>query len=119
MNKLLADRDIICSGPFCNQLRQGTSPTDLASTLMGTIVQWVLVAGGLLLLFFLLSASLEWITSGGEKEKIQKAQQKITWAVIGMVFLAVSYSVWLIIVVDVLGIFGKGGSFSLPTFGQP
>jgi hypothetical protein len=115
----LAARDILCAGPFCNQLQNGdgNAPAALGGQLLGVVVNLALVGGGLMMLLFLLTAAVEWITSGGEKEKISKAQQKMMHAAIGMVILALSWSIWLILVHNILGIFGEGGSFNLPKLG--
>jgi len=41
----------------------------------------------LVALFYLLWGAFSWITSGGEKEKVSKAQEKIQAAVIGIVLI--------------------------------
>jgi len=63
-----------------------------------SIIRWglvvLLVGATLLALLFLILGGIQWITSGGNKEKLQAAQKKIMYAVIGLV---ISLSAFLII----------------------
>lgn len=45
----------------------------------------------ILTLIFLVLGGIQWITSGGEKEKIQGARSKLTYAVIGLVVALSSF----------------------------
>lgn len=42
---------------------------------------------GILALFALLQGGLAWVTSGGAKESVQKAQEKIQAAIVGMIII--------------------------------
>lgn len=48
----------------------------------------------LLSLFFIITAGIFWITSGGDKEKLSKARSRITYALIGLV---VAFSAFFIV----------------------
>lgn len=54
----------------------------------------------IVLLFMLLWGAFEWMTSGGDKEKLAGAQRRIINAVIGILIFAVAFAV-----IQVLGIF--------------
>lgn len=100
-------------GPFTN-----TNPMqDLSNFISFGLRMVVLLAGGLMLIFMLWGA-IDWITSGGEKEKLTKAQNKITNAVIGIFALIVVFVIFGLLTGDILKIikFEKGQFiFSLPT----
>lgn len=85
------------------------------------INMFILVAG-MFLIFYLLMGAFDWITSGGDKEKIVKAQSKITNALIGMVLIFVVLAVFIAFAGNSLGIIrpdGSGGfEIKLPTLGQ-
>ncbi|KKQ64774.1 MAG: hypothetical protein US86_C0016G0003 [Candidatus Daviesbacteria bacterium GW2011_GWA2_38_24] len=85
------------------------------------INMFILVAGMFLILYLLLGA-FDWIVSGGDKEKIQKAQNKITNALIGMLLIFVVLTVFSLLAGNILGIVvpnGSGGfDIKLPTLGQ-
>jgi len=48
----------------------------------------IMVLASLLVLLYLIWGGIEWITSGGDSAKVQKARDKITQAVIGIIVLA-------------------------------
>jgi len=61
----------------------------------------------------LLQGGLEWISSSGDKSKLENAQHRITNAIIG---LAITFSVWAvyIIILQFLGLSTGGFDFILP-----
>ncbi len=73
--------------------------TDIFSNTFGV---FTLVAGLMFILYFVLGG-ISWITSGGERDKIQKAQQQMTNAVIGLIIMVAAYGI-AFIVGKVLGI---------------
>ncbi|HWY79720.1 MAG TPA: hypothetical protein VNW29_05160 [Candidatus Sulfotelmatobacter sp.] len=58
--------------------------------LVGAAVAFILVAAALIALFFLIWGGVRWITSGGDKAKVESARGTIIAAIIGLVisFLA-------------------------------
>ncbi len=57
------------------------------------IIRFFFVMAGLLALFFLLLGALGWVTSGGSKEGVEKAREKIVAAVVGVVLIVVVLSI--------------------------
>jgi hypothetical protein len=55
------------------------------------IWQALIFLGGFLVILNLVWGAVEWIMSGGEKGAIEKARNKITNAVIGMIILSASF----------------------------
>lgn len=55
--------------------------------LINQILNIVLVIGVIAVLLFLIWGAIEWITAGGDKGKTEKAREKITGGVIGLVVL--------------------------------
>ncbi|MBI4036541.1 hypothetical protein HY386_01510 [Candidatus Daviesbacteria bacterium] len=49
------------------------------------------------LVVILVWAGMKFLTSGGEAKAIQSAQQTVTWAILGMVFLVVAWLILLLI----------------------
>lgn len=72
------------------------------SELFNGLLQLVFVIAALLVFFYLILGAFRWITSGGDKGKTQAAQSTIVAAVVGIIILAASYAV-LIIVLNFLG----------------
>ena len=51
----------------------------------------------LLTLFYLIWAGISWITSEGDKTKLQQARSKITYAIIGLLLILFSFAIISII----------------------
>lgn len=51
------------------------------------LIRIFFVIAGVMALLYLLQGALSWITSGGDKENVKKAQDKIQAAVIGLIVI--------------------------------
>jgi len=95
-----------------------TPQQGLANMIAFGIRMFILIAG-LFLIIYLLWGAFDWIASGGEKEKIAKAQNKITSAVIGIVLVFVVLMVFNLLAGDILKIVvpndSGGFNIKLPT----
>lgn len=60
-------------------------------------VKLIFVIGGLAFFFMLLWGAFEYITAGGEKEKVGSATKRMTNALIGMVILLSSYVIFKLV----------------------
>jgi len=83
--------------PACTSINTGDLGFQIPS--LGDILTFIIraffVIAGLAALLYLLLGALAWITSGGDKEAITAAQQKIQAAVIGMILIvAVLAIIW-------------------------
>ena len=68
------------------RINTGWQIPSLASVLGFTIKTFFIISGLAALLFLVLGA-LAWIASGGDKEKVSKAQEKIQAAIVGLIIL--------------------------------
>lgn len=57
------------------------------------IVQWLILAGGYVALYFIIWSGFKFITAEGEPDKIKQARQTITNAVIGLIIVLVAVAV--------------------------
>jgi hypothetical protein len=95
MNKLLAQLhnpvlpNIIGGGDHPDYTKGGSALGSLVSSLVGALF----IAGFLLAFFFLLQGGLTWITSGGDKTKLEKARDIITNSIIGIIVVGASYAI--------------------------
>lgn len=71
--------------------------------LLGSISNIVLIIGTVAVLLYLFWGAIEWITAGGDKGKVEKAREKMTQAIIGLVVLVSSAAI-LLFVQQLLGI---------------
>jgi ABC-type phosphate transport system permease subunit len=87
--------------------------------LITTLLQITFIVAAVLVLFYLLSGALDWITSEGEKDKLEKARGKILNAIIGIILMVVALALFSVITGNILGIIdisGGGIKFELPHF---
>ncbi|MEK7097131.1 MAG: hypothetical protein AAB705_00850 [Patescibacteria group bacterium] len=101
----------------------GSDPVQGLGDFIGFGIQMFIMLAGFFLILYLLWGAFDWISSGGEKEKIAKAQSKITNAVIGIVLVFVVLTLFNLLAGRILGIVetdenGGGFRLKLPTLGQ-
>lgn len=95
---------------------QGIAPNTTPGTVLTNILTIVFVIAALVVLFFIISGAFQWITSGGDKEKVGKARGAILNAIIGLALLALAFLIARvaaqIVNVDLLNL-------SIPTLDTP
>ncbi|HPS40562.1 MAG TPA: hypothetical protein PLQ50_00990 [Candidatus Woesebacteria bacterium] len=104
-----------------NQGLQGTqyrnSADAGAGVIIGNIMSIVMLVAVLLVFIFLIVGAIQWLTSGGDKGKIENAQKRITNAVIGLFILAATAVIFMLLQ-SFLGInvlnFTGGSNTALP-----
>lgn len=72
----------------------GNVPTGNFETfqkIIGNAIIILLIVSVILTLIFLIWGGIQWTTSGGEKEGLQKARQKLTYAIIGFIVVLLSF----------------------------
>ncbi|MFH1971556.1 MAG: hypothetical protein ABIJ05_04200 [Patescibacteria group bacterium] len=67
------------------------------SSLIPALVGLAFVIGALLFFFTLILGAIDWITSGGDKTKLESARSKITNAIVGFVILLIAFAIVRII----------------------
>lgn len=89
---------------------------DIDSSSIGPVIQTIvtilLIAAVLIALFFLIWGGIRWITSGGDKGKVEEARKHIVAAIIGLIVAFLAYFILQL----VLGFFGLSiNELTLPT----
>lgn len=92
------------------------NPNASPGNLIGNALKILYIFGGLAVLFFMVWGAFDWITSGGEKEKVAAAQKKITNSLIGLALLALSAFI-VALFGDIVGI-NPLDMGTIPTLGQ-
>lgn len=90
---------------------------DSMGKIISTGIQLFFFVAALATLLYMLLGAFDWVTSSGEKEKLQKAQNKIQSAAIGLVLIVVVLVIFNVIMGTVLGGkfgIGEGLQFTLP-----
>lgn len=88
-------------------LRPGTLPNNIQNLEINDIITFairgLIIVGGVLALLYLLLGGMAWITSGGNKESVDKARDKIQAAVIGLIVIVAVIAI-ITLMEKVLGI---------------
>ncbi len=69
----------------------GNIPNVSVSPLLQLGVTFLLVGAVLLTLFYLIYGGISFITSGGDKQKVVQARLKLTYAVVGLIVVFLSF----------------------------
>ncbi|MBI2011482.1 hypothetical protein HYS91_01805 [Candidatus Daviesbacteria bacterium] len=96
MTKILADHNIqhtfsevVAPSPIADI--DGKTPGAQISTVLSNIISLIYVVAAIVFVFMIIFSAFQWLTSGGEKEKIAAARGRLTWAIIGIILLATSF----------------------------
>ncbi len=81
-------------GPLSGVGGQGGSALGL---LISNLIFLLFVGAFLMALFFLLLGGLQWITSGGDKNGLESARNKITNALIGLIIVGAVWAILMLI----------------------
>lgn len=90
------------TGIFQKGLTDATIKSN-TSTLISSLVGALTVVGGLAFLVYFFLGAIKWITAGGDKVKVQEAQNEMTSGLVGLIVLSVAYFI-IGIVGGVLGL---------------
>lgn len=94
------------------------APSDLGRVI-GVGINLFLIVASLFMFLYMLLGAFDWIVSGGDKERVAKAQSKITNAIIGLFLAIVSIAVFNVVagqVLNIITIDTNGWHFNIPHF---
>ncbi len=99
----LAQVDLNIADEAINRGAPGTANLDPVDgtvgfgSLISSVLSFVMLVAAILVLLYLLWGGMEWITSGGDKSKLEKARQRITSAILGIVVLAGTLAIFSVV----------------------
>ena len=94
------------------QNKRGVAAATPLGTIVSNTITIVFTIAALAVLAFMVLGAFNWITSGGDKEKVDKARKTITNALIGLALLGLAFLI-LRVVGQIIG-FDVLTQFSLP-----
>ncbi len=86
--------------PLAEFLKDDPTGAGAISNFLSNLVALFFTLATIVALFMFLWAAIEWMTSGGEKEKVASARNKIIYTIIGIVLLATAFAI-----LNIVGIF--------------
>lgn len=93
----------------------GVNPSANVGKVISNALTIAYAIGALIVLVYLIMGAFNWITSGGDKEKVKNARGTIVHALIGLAILALAALV-LTVVSNILG-FANPLNFTIPSLG--
>ena len=97
----------------------GGDQKNLVGTIFGNVITLFFTAGAIGFTIMIIWGAVDWILSGGDKEKIASGRRRITNAIIGLVILSLSFTI-MVVVGQVLSINAlQFGDFKIPGLGTP
>lgn len=96
-----------CNTLGCNMPTSSPVIGSASGITWSKIVQWLgsvlIFLSAISCLIFMLWGGLDMITSGGDKGKFEAGRDRLVFAIIGMIVVASSYAVW-VLVMKVVGV---------------
>lgn len=102
------------STSMLNPNEGGISVPDSATTMIKNIITLVFVIAAVITFAYLVYGAISWITSGGDKSKVEAARNRITSAVIGLLILAATWAIFLLVMQIAFG----SSEISIPSLGN-
>lgn len=76
---------------------EGVNPYTSVGTVLSNGLTIIFIVAALAVLFMLIWGAFQWITSGGDKEKVGAARGRITNALIGLAVLALAFLITVVV----------------------
>lgn len=89
------------------------APNTSVGSIITFLVSFIIILAFLAALFYIVLGAFQWITSGGDKAKVDAARNHIIAAVIGLVVIALSFVI-INVVISALGL-GSLTNLRIPT----
>lgn len=102
-------------GDTPNVSLETTSAEKLVENIIVSVINILFTIGGLGVVIYFVWGAVDWILSGGDKEKVANARKKMTHALIGLALLSLSF-VLINILGEIIG-FNPLGNLQLPDLG--
>lgn len=61
------------------------------SNVLNKVIQLIFIVGTIGFVFMIVISAVQWIFSGGDKEAVGKARGRLTYAIIGLIILALAF----------------------------
>ncbi len=89
MKKLLAQK---ITNPAVGKF--GTQEgTKTVSELLTNVFNMMIIVGAIILVIMIIFSGIEWATAGGDKDKVQRAQKRLTNVLIGFIILICVFAI--------------------------
>jgi hypothetical protein len=95
MSSLLA-QNLGTFKPPTTAFSEGSADAETAysnfESFISTLIGFLTVLGSIMFVIYFVVGAFEWITSGGDKGKLEKARSRMLYGTLGMILIIASYS---------------------------
>ena len=74
-------------------VQKGVATLQCIPYVFENIINWVIAFAGITALFFVIYGGIKYVRSGGEEEKIKSARETLTYAIIGLSIVILSFAI--------------------------
>lgn len=74
-------------------IKEGAATLSCIPAVLQNILTWLFVFAGIAAVFFVVFAGIKFITSGGDAKQVEGARKTLTFAIIGLVIIILSYTI--------------------------
>ena len=71
--------------------------------LFANLIYWLMILSGTIAVFFVIFGGIKFLTSSGDQSRVESAKKTITWAIIGLVVVLLSFMI-VNIIADITGV---------------
>lgn len=82
-----------CLEPAGGASTAGVAKLSCIWIVLQNIINASLVLAGVIAVFLIVYSGIQYITSGGDKEKVDHARKRLTYAIIGLIFIFMSFMI--------------------------
>ncbi len=82
--------------------QQGASPQNLLPTVIGSIIQTALGLLGAIFIILIVIGGYIWMTASGNDQKMEKAKNYISRAIIGLIITFSAWAIWYFILQKII-----------------
>jgi cytochrome bd-type quinol oxidase subunit 2 len=95
INTILAQDKVITNKAVEKVFGEGgtTAGTTIIGKLLSNVFMAMILVGVIILIIMLIWSGLAMISSGGDKDRVQTAQKRLTWAIVGFVILICVFAI--------------------------
>jgi hypothetical protein len=93
----MATTQIDLTGAAQNVDLPGSQTSDGFGTFLGGLMTAVMAIAAIMVFLFLIWGAIDWITSAGDKSKLESARNKIMNAIVGLIVLAATTGLFIVI----------------------
>lgn len=74
-------------------VQEGVATLACVPIIFRNVITWALIVAGILALFYLIYGGIRYIRSGGDQEKVKGARETLTYALIGLIIIVLSFGI--------------------------